>query len=57
MLRCEECGKQVSTGVEAHGWRAYLTHAEADEIREVVIYCPHCAQREFGEDEDEELDT
>jgi len=52
MLRCEECEKQALTDVEAHGWRAYLTHAEGDESRKVVIYCPDCAQREFGEDED-----
>jgi hypothetical protein len=25
MLTCEECGKQVTTDFEAHGWRAYPT--------------------------------
>jgi hypothetical protein len=57
MLRCEECGKQVLTDVEAHGWRAYLTHAEGDESREVVVLCPDCAEREFGEDVEEDVDT
>jgi hypothetical protein len=31
MLRCEECGKETTSEVEAHHWRAYLTVADEDE--------------------------
>lgn len=41
MLRCVECHR-TTTG-NTHGWRAYLSVDE-----EVVIYCPYCAEREFG---------
>jgi DNA-directed RNA polymerase subunit N (RpoN/RPB10) len=44
VLRCEECGKE-----ESHDWRAYLTVVDEDEPEEVVVYCPDCAKREFGE--------
>jgi hypothetical protein len=30
----------------AQGWRAYLSYDN-----QVGIYCPDCAEREFGEDE------
>ena len=41
MLRCVECGKETTdTGID---WRAYLT--DNDEVR---VYCPACAQQEFG---------
>jgi hypothetical protein len=50
MLRCEECGKEVRTGEDARGWRAFLTdltdddvsgHAENnDEAPGVALYCP-----------------
>ena len=29
------------------GWKAYLTTDE-DEPAEAVVYCPECAEREFG---------
>ena len=29
------------------GWRAYLTTDE-DEPAEAIVYCPECAEREFG---------
>jgi hypothetical protein len=32
------------------GWRLYLT-VDEDEPAEAVIYCPICAEREFGEPE------
>ncbi len=38
-LVCLECGDESD---EAPGWRAYLD----DEA--VLVYCPHCATREFG---------
>jgi len=49
MLRCEECGRESDwEDLYAHHvgdprWKAYLTiDAEA------VIYCPDCAEEEFG---------
>ena len=57
MLRCEECGREGRTGEDASGWRALLTVApdddvsgdtDDDEVRGVAIYCPQCAEREFG---------
>ena len=45
-LRCVECGR-VQTAAGARGWRAYLTTDE-DEPAEAVVYCPECAEREFG---------
>jgi hypothetical protein len=55
MLRCEECGRRAETNVEAHGWRVYLTANYDDEEAEsapddFAVYCPECAEREFGED-------
>jgi hypothetical protein len=41
-LRCDECG---SPDRGERGWRAYLTR----EPREVAVFCPACAAREFGE--------
>ena len=45
-LRCVECGR-VQTAPVARGWRAYLT-VDDDEPAEAVVYCPECAEREFG---------
>jgi ribosomal protein L44E len=42
LLRCDECG---SPDRGERGWRAYLTR----EPREVAVFCPACAAREFGE--------
>lgn len=39
-LRCIECGKTSDTGKR---WRAYVTLD-----RQLVVYCPLCAAREFG---------
>jgi hypothetical protein len=41
-LICDECGSAY--GGE-QGWRGYLTR----EPREVAVFCPGCAEREFGE--------
>jgi hypothetical protein len=47
MLECQECGK-VSTG-KARAWRALLNgEPGVDEFDFVTIYCPLCAEREFG---------
>ena len=50
MLSCEECASQPATVEEALRWRAYLisvVEPEGDE--EVAVYCPECADREFGD--------
>ena len=49
MLNCEECATQAATAEEALRWRAYLTAVVEDEDGEVAVYCPECADREFGE--------
>jgi ribosomal protein L34E len=51
MLMCAECG--VAAGSHARGWRggwrAYLAYdREADHFPYGVMYCPRCAEREFG---------
>jgi hypothetical protein len=49
MLNCEECATQPATAEEALRWRAYLTAVVEDEGgEEVAVYCPECADREFG---------
>jgi hypothetical protein len=45
-LRCVECDR-VQTDPVARGWRAYLT-VDEDEPAEAIVYCPECAEREFG---------
>jgi hypothetical protein len=47
-LTCAECGREQRAG--ERGGRAYLTVDETDEPEEVVVYCPDCAEREFGSD-------
>jgi hypothetical protein len=47
MLECAEC-KVSSTG-KARGWRALLG-LEDDDTETVVVLCPDCAEREFGEE-------
>jgi hypothetical protein len=52
MLNCEECATQPATVEEALRWRAYLVSVvdEGDEeIAEVAVYCPECADLEFGD--------
>ena len=44
-LSCVECGRHPPP---AELWRLYFSDRVA---REVVIYCPECAEREFGEPE------
>ena len=43
-LVCFEC-EDVARG-QAWGWRMYL-----DVDDELAVYCPDCAEREFGEDD------
>lgn len=49
-VRCIECDV-VATG-PADGWKAHISDATDDVPAEVVIYCPACAEREFGEGEE-----
>ena len=50
MRNCEECATQPATVEEALRWRAYLTAVVEDKgDEEVAVYCPECADREFGD--------
>ena len=52
MLNCEECATQPATVEEALRWRAYLTAVVdegEEEVAEVAVYSPECADREFGD--------
>jgi hypothetical protein len=43
-----ECG--ATADADATGWRAYLVDLRGEgEPLEVVVLCPECAAREFGE--------
>jgi hypothetical protein len=43
-----ECGATADAG--AHGWRGYLVDLRDEgELLEVVVLCPECAEREFGD--------
>jgi hypothetical protein len=44
VLECVECGQWSE--LEAVGWRAMWTD---DEPPAVVVFCPACAVREFGD--------
>jgi hypothetical protein len=48
MLRCIECDETTDIG---RGWKAYLGGEPGVDEDEVVIYCPACAEREFGPNE------
>jgi hypothetical protein len=46
ILRCIECRRESSVGCR---WRAYLADDSRDhEPPEVAVFCPSCAEREFG---------
>jgi hypothetical protein len=47
VLTCLECG--VGADERARGWRALIPYfEEEDEAPDLSIYCPSCAEREFG---------
>ncbi|HSL64563.1 MAG TPA: hypothetical protein VK874_07880 [Gaiellaceae bacterium] len=46
-LVCLECGRQADK--QARGWRALIGGGYEGEPREVGVYCPRCAAREFGD--------
>ena len=50
MLRCAECLRKTEGRGFAQGWRAYPT-LEPDGTEGVAVFCPDCAQREFGDDD------
>jgi len=46
ILRCIECGLESGSG---RHWRAYLADDPRDDNpSEVAVFCPSCADREFG---------
>lgn len=51
VLSCVECG---TTSEGGRGWKAYLAGAVDEDKEEedaghlVALYCPECAEREFG---------
>jgi hypothetical protein len=44
-LTCVECAREQAAS--ERGWRAYLT-VDEDDPAEAIVYCPECAEREFG---------
>jgi hypothetical protein len=47
-LRCAQCGR-FSTS-DAAGWRGHRTDLEDDgDLPAVAMFCPDCAELEFGE--------
>jgi hypothetical protein len=47
-MECQECGLAVARDANAEGWRAYRYDDSGDDEPMVLIYCPVCAEREFG---------
>ena len=45
-VRCAECEAEAHEGTQR--WRAFHS-LEADDTVVTVVFCPECAQREFGE--------
>ncbi|MGZ4413556.1 MAG: hypothetical protein ACXVRZ_04135 [Gaiellaceae bacterium] len=46
VVRCIECNR-VAEGT-AHGWKAFVGGSYEGDPIEVLVYCPACADREFG---------
>jgi hypothetical protein len=47
LLRCVECGTE--SDALAMGWRAYVAPDPEEEPEgEIFLFCPQCAEREFG---------
>jgi hypothetical protein len=47
VLDCEECGAR--SDAPERGWRAAIVTDDGGDADEVVVYCPACWAREFGE--------
>jgi hypothetical protein len=46
-LLCAECG--ATSPPDAAGWQAFLGYdLREDERSEAFVFCPDCAEREFG---------
>ena len=46
-MNCQECG--VRADEQARAWRAYRGDVPGeDDQPTVLVYCPDCAEREFG---------
>jgi hypothetical protein len=50
MLICEECALTADEHPQGWrgGWRAYLAYGAEDVFPYTVVFCPKCAEREFG---------
>jgi hypothetical protein len=48
-LTCAECGRYDQP---AKGWRAFHGLADPEAEKEVFVFCPECARKEFLETED-----
>jgi hypothetical protein len=46
-VRCIEC--DAVAGASAEPWKAYVAGGRDGEPLEVLVYCPACAAREFGD--------
>jgi hypothetical protein len=49
-LRCAECGREADD--TARGWRALHGRETPEDEPEAFVFCPGCAEREFGEGAD-----
>lgn len=45
-LRCAECGRLADE--RALGWRALHGREQPEDEPDVFVFCPACAEREFG---------
>jgi hypothetical protein len=48
VIRCAECGREQREG--ERGWQALHGREQPEDVPEVIVFCPHCAEREFGRD-------
>jgi hypothetical protein len=41
--------RRALAAADEERWQAHLGSDDLDETPEVVLYCPECAEREFGD--------
>jgi hypothetical protein len=46
-LRCANCGREADN--KAKGWRALHGRGEPQDQPETFVFCPVCAEQEFGD--------
>lgn len=46
-LRCTECGRPADEDMK--GWQALHGRSEAEDQPETFVFCPECAEQEFGQ--------